>query len=547
MKDDGLGVYHADVPVALQEVPGVKRFRSWRVPYNTYPLVGWPLPAGWTQHERVRPKLFEMLASSTRLRHDVLPLREPQVVGLTRILPRTGYNLWDPPGSGKTRVGLTWLAAFGGPRLVVTRAAIRGTWADECQKWTTMNPHVLVGRTPEADQLSWLREPGDHICIATWEVLLQWRDILADVPWRLLVVDESHWTRRRQRVEPIVQQDGETVWRDLDNASASIRKLAGVAERRLCITATPLPNVTMNLWPQLDLAEPWCWGGSFAFGQRYCAPTHNGYGWAYKGLSNKDELAQRIAVVRRRASRAEVYAALPPKSRRVSRVDYESQDRVEAGFKRELAAAAKRAAAEDDPSCLMEVLLAEACWRKRSFVVERVLERARNDQKVTVFTGRRKDCERLGEALRAALDSASMERAPLWHTHGESSPEVRDRVREQYMATKGAAVLVATGDSMGEGVNLQDTDLALMVMLPYTPEKVVQWEGRFYRLGMNRPVEIEYVVASGTVDEDVARTLLNKLDPVVDIAEEESLISFAASFRPPDTRTLLERVSRWKV
>ncbi len=75
---------------------------------------------------------------------------------------------------------------------------------------------------------------------------------------------------------------------------------------------------------------------------------------------------------------------------------------------------------------------------------------------------------------------------------------------------------LASNAVVHNGLNLQDTDLALMVMLPYTPGQVIQWEGRFPRLGQVRPVLVEYLIAEGTVDEHVAGILLDKL-PAVEV------------------------------
>ena len=69
-------------------------------------------------------------------------------------------------------------------------------------------------------------------------------------------------------------------------------------------------------------------------------------------------------------------------------------------------------------------------------------------------------------------------------------------------------------------MDLQDTDLALITMLPWTPDKIIQWEGRFSRLGQKRPVLVSYVVARNTADEHVSDLLLEKLPHVGEIAED---------------------------
>ena len=47
-------------------------------------------------------------------------------------LASPGYHAWSPPGSGKTLCGLIWLAAaVRQPKVVITKAAARGTWREE--------------------------------------------------------------------------------------------------------------------------------------------------------------------------------------------------------------------------------------------------------------------------------------------------------------------------------------------------------------------------------------------------------------------------------
>jgi SNF2 family DNA or RNA helicase len=58
---------------------------------------------------------------------------------------------------------------------------------------------------------------------------------------------------------------------------------------------------------------------------------------------------------------------------------------------------------------------------------------------------------------------------------------------------------------------------------PYTPGQLTQWEGRFTRLGQDRPVCIYYCIAEGTVDEHVASILLDKIAKAERVADGGSL------------------------
>lgn len=189
----------------------------------------------------------------------------------------------------------------------------------------------------------------------------------------------------------------------------------------------------------------------------------------------------------------------------------------------------------------------EAASRKHAYIEDRVLTSLQAGQKVVVFTGRRLDCERLADKLQRFL-TMRVPRAEVWWAHGGTEPSDRDKIRHKYMASPGPALLIGTGDAWGESIDLQDTDLALITMLPWTPDKIIQWEGRFSRLGQKRPVLISYVVARATADEHITDLLLDKLPHVGEIAEDEAALEIENALGGVETgaeaqKELLSRVS----
>jgi hypothetical protein len=102
-----------------------------------------------------------------------------------------------------------------------------------------------------------------------------------------------------------------------------------------------------------------------------------------------------------------------------------------------------------------------------------------------------------------------------------------------YMSTADKTML-ASNAVVHNGVNLQDTDLMLIAMLPWTPGQIVQWEGRVARHGQKRPVLIQYLVAENSVDEHVADVILSKLPAVETVAKDDSVSGFADQLRGSD-------------
>ncbi len=518
-----LYTFSSDINSDVRDIPGVwpnKNKIGGRIPSNvSHTLLG-------RQPHRLPSRSFAGILDSPAFYPWVKGiLMEHQWGILDASLNKRGFHAWSPPGSGKTLCGLVWIsAAVKQPKVVITRAAARGTWREEIRKYTRFTPVVLSGKTTREI------DPNPRaIYITAWETLISWAPALIKMKPHSLVMDEIHWAKNHKRSKMTLLENGEKRFDSLSNTAAAIQALCKVVTRRFGMTATPMPNRTRDLWAQLDLVEPWQWGSFHQFGERYCAGFKDLYGWKYDGLSNEEELLERLAWSRYRTDEKAVAKNLPAKRRQVVYLEKDEQNRP-SGFAQDV----KRA--KGDKESLFEVMLQEAASRKRKYIVDRVKEAAQSGQKVTVFTGRRSDCDKLGKAIKAAVS------VPVWCAHGGSTTDVRDKIRHDYMDATTGAVLVGTGDAWGESVNLQDTDLALFVMLPWTPRSVQQWEGRFSRLGQKRPVLISYIVARGTVDEHVADILLDKL-PAVGAVTENGVVGEISEAFDGDVDTLLTRIA----
>lgn len=422
-------------------------------------------------------------------------------------------------GSGKTLASICTALYNGGPILFVTRAPARQQMLREFKRYTLLEPTVLEGETAVT------LDPNQRVYIISWEILPHWKDKILE--WyrqtyqRTVVWDEIHkaknWRRQEKGIDP---ETGEVVYRELDNVSSSAAAIARVADYRIGLTATPIPNDLSDLWSQLDITEPNCWGTNWDFTHRYCDAQPGKYGGVdTSGRSNVPELNLRLNAVWSIVKKAEATADLPVLRRRLEFIKVEDQSRPE-GFSKELERAAKQGRQQ-----LFEMRLAESAARKRTWVLEAILEDVAAGLHVTVFTGRRKDAERLGEEIAKRLKGR-----PSWWAHGDSTESDRQRIIDAYRKFSGGCVFIGTGDAFGESVDgLQCTESVYFVMLPYTPRQIIQWEGRFLRRGSRLGVIVTYAIAEGTVDEHVADLLLNKLNAVEEVMQDEDVRGIAGT------------------
>jgi hypothetical protein len=379
---------------------------------------------------------------------------------------------------------------------------------------------------------------GTKFVICSWETLPYHIENIIKLKPATAVLDESHRGKNHRRVDlveltedevkstPKAKQleDGRWVkYVDLENTVSATQKLCKKAQRRVALTATPIKDRPRDLWAQLDYLTPWGFGRYWDFARRYCAAVKNTWGGIDdRGMSNMDELTARVSFLRSYVAKAESDASLPAMRRDVIYLPPDAQQREDEGFAAELEAAAR---AKASVHSILNIRLAAACSRKRKAIIDQIAEEVASGSKVTVFTARHNDVD----VLKAVLPGRLGKNARSFFSDGRDSADKRYAMSREYMELAGSAVFVGTGQAFGEQIDLNETDIAHFVMLPYTIAELIQWEGRFIRGGSTRPVLINYWIAEGTVDERVASILLAKL-PAIEKMGTEGVAGMRASF-----------------
>lgn len=306
-------------------------------------------------------------------------------------------------------------------------------------------------------------------------------------------------------------------------------------QKRIALTATPVENRVRDLWGQLDTIEPNCWGNKTLFDEHHCDARPGRFGGVDNtGQSHVPELNTRLQRVTHKVPAHIAQAHLLHLKRRQSvYVAREDQDKPLGG----LANLIKRAKKDGAGTSRLELELQLAASKKRKAVIGLVDDHVGSDHKIVIFTARKRDCEDIGQRILKAR-MGKVKKPKVWIAHGGTDSETRDQIVREYMESDGPCILVGTGQAFGESLNLDDTDAAFFVMLPYTPGALRQWEGRFVRLSMTRAVVIYYVIAEGTVDEHIASILIDKLPAVEELSDDQELgaaSSVLAGFDPNET------------
>lgn len=451
--------------------------------------------------------------------------------GVLRALnaPRESMSFQWPTGSGKTRGAITWGLINPGTFVFVCRGGARRTIEKDFVRFSHVKPFVMLPkseRTKKAHWAAWHEFEANlaqgivpRAIVVGRESLPLFIDILLECKPVSLAIDEIHLHSSHKRWKAVRDADkpDEVKFVRMKNIASAMSRLAFRCRRRIGLTATAVADRPRNLWAQLDLVHPRAWGKYWDWAYRYADVTTNTWGGRDdKGKSNSDELRRRMVFCVDQVDYSVTHRDLPPMRRQVIWLDKTDQDPPSA-FAEEWKRAHKLGMTH-----LREVRLAEAASRKRTYISDLAIEAARCGQKVVIFTGRHRDCERIDAYLKKALEKAGVS-APVWMAHGGHGISRRDSVREEYMASK-TGILVGTSQAWGESVQLNETDIGIFAMLPINAKEIFQWEGRFVRHGSANPrsVLIYYPIAEGTYDERVHAILLDKLPAVEDLQKDSN-------------------------
>jgi hypothetical protein len=379
------------------------------------------------------------------------------------------------------------------------------------------------------------------VVVVAWTALRDWWGPLSTLLGGIggLGMDEIHTGKNAKRQRVKVTPEGEATYEDLGNLSSSASKLARSAKFRIAATATSIKDRLRDLWAQMDLIEPGAWGTFGTWARRYCAATEGTYGGlntAGVAIEYMDELTDRLSFCVHRVPYEVSHAALVGLKRRESwRL---GADELGEGWQPERLRSELKAAKLRGYSAELEVMVAAAASQIREPLVERIRDDIEStpNAKICILDIRHDNVDQLAAALTAGLECEV-----LCVHGGNTTPETRNKIREYYMNHPGPIVMVATGDSVGTGYDLHDTDVAYLSALPWDPGNLHQWEQRFFRHGMKRSCRLVYCIPVGSVIETIAARILAKMPAVERVTKDMETSSASAVLGGTDDKEKLAR------
>lgn len=425
-------------------------------------------------------------------------LRPYQVDFLKFAALRNGkVALGDDMGTGKTLQSLAWLAynrSF--PALIVVNAPTKLQWQKEYRRWLDNIhgiPDVIIISGTRTTKLN-----KSYSYIINWDILHHWQDELAQTGFECLIGDEA---------QAIGNPDSKR--------ALAFRHLAAVIPECIVMSGTPARSRPAQFWTMVSCVEPQMFPNYKAFLWRYTNVKDTPFGIKFDGARNVRELHARLVSVMLRRTKEEVMKYLPPKIIDVVPLEPDDQQLLEYNSEEELIGGLQGIEARERLASLTRT----AYLVKEKALLNWVRCFMESGEKLLLFAWHRDVVDALYNSLK--------EYCPA-RIYGGVSLQDREREKERFIKDESCRVMVCNIQSGGTGIDGFQKVCCNVAFAEFasTSTDMEQAMDRLHRGGQERPVNVYYLIAQGTMDEDMAEALDEKkrvLASVLDGKEAEDL------------------------
>ena len=413
----------------------------------------------------------------------------------------------DEMGLGKTIQALAYLQLHPSKRvaIIICPASLKLNWKKEIEEGLTTKDsvEVLEGKTPHKTTAS--------ILIINYDVLASWLVYLKSLKPSVIIADECHYFKTNSSLR-----------------TKAVKKLAKGVPHFIALSGTPIVNKPIEIYNAVNIIDPFLMPNFMTYAKTYCGAKHNGFGWDYSGASNTSELHKKLteSIMIRRLKK-DVLKDLPDKVRSFlpmklsNRSEYERVENDFIEFIKETKgkeAAVKVSMAET--LVQIEYLKQAAVDGKMESVIDWVKDFLESGNKLVLFATHKTAITKLMETFGKIAVKID----------GSVTAKNRDKAVTDFQNDPKIKLFVGNIKAAGIGLTLTAASNVAFIELPWTPGDLSQAEDRCHRIGQKDSVNIYYLLAERTVEEEIASLLDGKrkvLDAVLDgiVTEEDSLLT----------------------
>ena len=455
--------------------------------------------------------------------YDTVEYYEHQISGIRKLARMQNFLLADDMGLGKSLQALTVatidiIRGWAETIIIVAPVSLKGNWADEIEKFTTL-PYVILGQEMdekgrikklapakrELQIIEFAAQAGPRILIVNYEQLKPHLAALNKIGFDICIYDEAHYMKnyKSQRTKAALGLKG---------------------GRHFLLTGTPMLNNVHELWPLLHKIDPAAYPKYWSFVTRYC--VFGGYkNKQIVGVKNEKELTERLHAVMLRRMKSEVLdlpevqyiqrkVDLTPEQRKIydeldDALDWQMHEQDDPGkidnaltkFLRH-----KQVCATTLPFTGVDIS------SKLDLAIEDALEIltprfAGDNRKLVVFTQFLPVIECFAQRMDKADDSID-----IWELKGAVPSHLRSHVVRQWAEHPGPAVLICQSLVAGVGLNMTAAEHAFFIDKLFVPGLNQQCVDRLHRIGSSttQSVQVHEYICRNTIENRVEQILRTK-------------------------------------
>lgn len=406
----------------------------------------------------------------------------------------------DEMGLGKTiqAIGIL-IKSSSFPAIVVCPKSLKYKWASECS--------FIEGKTFEVvDNKTDFNNLDKDIYIVNYENVKKYIDIIdSKKEIKAIVFDESHYLKNAKT-----------------KRSKSCMQLTQNKNYIIELSGSPVLNRPQELINQIEVIDRLEeFGGYQNFVDKYCINEKEIRMQKYrnqknytdntieeKELPNYEELAEKLRssfYIRR--EKKEILKDLPPKFRTIIPVEINNKSEYKCllkDYKKESDLKIKKN--------LLEKLKQTACKGKFDSIKERINSHIENKEKVIVFAYHKKMQEDLLKEFPNSLRIIS-----------EQDEYERNRNAERFQEEDDQYVIICSISVAYYGFDLYKASQVLFAEMDWVPLINIQSEDRAHRIGQKDSVNVWYMIAKDTIEEQIVKVNKEKMETIEKINKNISI------------------------
>lgn len=529
----------------IRTIPGriyLKNSRCWTLPM-TKESIGLLLKWGFNLCPSLRQYYnaeVERIANPIEVK-EIKGLRKElfgyQKTGVVFIENKDGKALVaDEMGLGKTPQSLAWLQFHPEKRpvIIVCPASLKLNWAREAVTWMSA-PHVAIlsGTTN-------IKLVPAELFIINYDIVGAWLSLLKQLKPKVVILDECHYVKNSST-----------------KRSKAVKSLCLTVPHIIALTGTPIENKPVEIFNTLSIINKNLFPSAWEFKKRYCDAKHNGFGWTFDGATNVEELHEKlVSSIMIRRKKTDVLKDLPDKLFSFvpleidNRSEYKSVENDFIQFVRnevERKANKKLQEITRDIGMLMQINEDKLLMMQDEQAIKAEAGGILYQMELLKQTAVMGKMEQIVNWIRDFLESG--EKLVVFATHkfvidmimiefgkiavkidGSVSLSKRDEAVIEFQTNPKIKLFVGNIKAAGVGLTLTASSNVAIVEYPWTPGELNQAIDRCHRIGQKDTVNVYYLMAVNTIEEQIAAMLDKKrvvLDAVLDgvQTEQESLLS----------------------